>query len=177
MYSSARAKSPSIQFSQSQITQYAVHLESGHPVGSSTTCNKTQVSKITKRSEIYIKTAKPKKGAAHAKKAVWKKSWNQRWRPRSGCGGLIMAKFLITITQINLWIGDTNLPELLLLKILPLSDPPLIHNFFMLLFLHGPHLFFTVWLFLCILDVTSNICTVIGFIFSNPVSLDPSMQI
>ena len=53
--------------------------------------------------------------------------------------------------------GITNLPELLLLKILPLSD----HyshfwatifdftTFFMLPFLHGPHLFFTVWLFLC----------------------------
>ena len=36
------------------------------------------------------------------KKAAWKKLWNQRWRPRSGCGGLIMAKFLITTIQANL---------------------------------------------------------------------------
>jgi len=60
-----------------------------------------------------------------------------------------MAKFLITITQVNLWIGDTNLPELLLLKILPLSDCDNhflaatfdFTTFFILLFFHGPHLF------------------------------------
>ena len=98
---------------------------------------------------------KQKLGAAHAKKAAWKKLWNQRWQPRSGCGGLIMAKFLITITQVNLWIGNTNLPELLLLKILPLSDH---HSHFwaatfdfttsfMLPFLHGPHLFYSLTVF------------------------------
>jgi len=35
------------------------------------------------------------------KKAAWKKLWNQRWLPRSGCGGLIMAKIIITF-QANL---------------------------------------------------------------------------
>jgi len=72
------------------------------------------------------------------------KLWNQRCWPRSGCGGLIMAKFLITIIQANLCRRFTNSPELLLLKILPISDH---HShfwaatfdfttFFMLLFLH-----------------------------------------
>ena len=46
----------------------------------------------------------------------------ERWQPRSGCGGLIMAKFLITTIQANLCRRFTNSSELLLLKILPLSD-------------------------------------------------------
>jgi len=74
-----------------------------------------------------------------------------------------MAKFLIKTIQANLCRQFTNSPELLLLKILPLSDH---HShfwavtfdfttFFMLLFLHGPHLF---------LDFTSltNLCFVAG---------------
>ena len=36
------------------------------------------------------------------KKTAWKKLWNQRWRPRSGCEGRIMAKFLIKTIQANL---------------------------------------------------------------------------
>ena len=32
------------------------------------------------------------------KKAAWKKLWN---RPRSGCDGLIMAKFLIATILVN----------------------------------------------------------------------------
>jgi len=56
---------------------------------------------------------------------------------------------------------NTNLPEMLLLKFLPLSDHRShfwattfdFTTFFMLPFLHGPHLFFTVWLFLCRLSL------------------------
>jgi len=35
------------------------------------------------------------------KKGSMKKLWNQRWRPRNGCGDLIMAKFLIATIQVN----------------------------------------------------------------------------
>ena len=35
------------------------------------------------------------------KKTAWKKLWNPRWQPRSGCNGRIMAKILIT-TMVNL---------------------------------------------------------------------------
>jgi len=55
------------------------------------------------------------------KKTAWKKLWNQRWQPKSGCGGLIMAKILITAIQANLCRRFTNFAELLLLKFLSLS--------------------------------------------------------
>jgi len=44
---------------------------------------------------IYTKTAKLLKRCGPCKKGSMKKVVNQRWWPRSGCGGLIMAKFLI----------------------------------------------------------------------------------
>ena len=78
-----------------------------------------------------------------------KKLWNQRWRPRSGCGSLIMTNFLITSIQANLCRRFTNSPELLLLKIIiyqtttaTSGPPPLISQLFSCcFFLHGPHLF------------------------------------
>ena len=57
---------------------------------------------ITKRIESTLKQPSCKKGAAHAKKTAWKKLWNPRWQPRSGCDGRIIAKFLITTIQVNL---------------------------------------------------------------------------
>ena len=78
---------------------------------------------LTKNSQT-VKKVRPMQ-----KRSACKKLWNQRWRPRSGCGGLIMAKILIATIQANfcslfqLGIGT----ELLLLKILPLSDH---HNHF-----------------------------------------------
>jgi len=66
--------------------------------------------------DLHKNSPTVKKGATRAKKAAWKKLWNQRWQPRSGRGGLIMAKFLITTIQANLCCRFTNSPELLLLK-------------------------------------------------------------
>jgi len=64
-----------------------------------------------------------------------------------------MAKILITTIQVNFGVDfqfdatPKNSPELLLLKNLPLSDTTFdFTTFLMLTFLHGPHLFFTVWL-------------------------------
>jgi len=53
-----------------------------------------------------------------------KKLLNQRWQPTSGCGGLIITKFLIGKFLLPPPTGNhhQNSPELLLLKILPLSD-------------------------------------------------------
>ena len=88
-----------------------------------------------------------------------KKLWNQRWRPRSGCDGRILAKFLIIAIQLNLVPiprgANTNLPELLLLKILPLSYHHSLFwattfdftTFFILPFLHRPHLFYSLAVF------------------------------
>ena len=75
-----------------------------------------------------------------------------------------MAKFLITTIQANLCRRFTNSPELLLLKILPLSDH---HSyfwaatfdfttFFMLLFFAWAAPFFTVWLFWCRLYIAGQ---------------------
>ena len=100
-----------------------------------------------------------------------KKLWNQRWRPRSGCGGRIMKKtFLITIIQANLCCWFTNSPELLLLKILPLSDH---HSHFWAaifdfttvsccFFLHGPHLFLQ---FGCFCVVPTSFCNLTNLCF------------
>ena len=49
---------------------------------------------------------------------------NQRWQPRNGCDGRLMAKILITTIQANLVQNprkrQQNSTELLLLKFLPL---------------------------------------------------------
>ena len=91
------------------------------------------------------------------KMKAWKKLWNPKWRPRSGCDSRIMAKFLITAIQANLCcllqtslgIG-TKFTWIIVIKnfaiILP-SQPLLDHhlgfyNFFhAVIFLHGLHLF------------------------------------
>jgi len=64
-----------------------------------------------------------KKGAAHAKiKAAWKKLWNQRWWLRWSDSG----KIFNSNNSSEFWCqfpvggGNTNLPESLLLKFLPL---------------------------------------------------------
>ena len=116
-------------------------------------CKKAKI-QVKLQKEVKSTQEKPncKKRCGPCKKAAWKKLWNQRWKLRSSCGGLIMAKFLITTIQANFGPvggGYTNSPELLLLKILPLSDH---HSHFWAatfdfttfsccFFLHGPHLF------------------------------------
>jgi len=116
---------------------------------------------IIKRNEIYKKKKNSqtvKKGVAHAKKSSMKKLQNQRWQPRSGCGGLIMAKFLITTFQVNFDAASSNwesAPKFMLLKVshyqtitATSGPPPLISQLFSCcFFLHGLHLFFTVSLF------------------------------
>jgi len=58
------------------------------------------------------------------RRPLWKKMWNPRWRPRNGCDGRLMAKFLIT-TRCQILVkrgeGNTNSSELSLLKIFPLA--------------------------------------------------------
>ena len=98
------------------------------------------------------------------KTTAWKKLWNQRWRPRSGCDGRIMAKFLMTTIQANLCcllqaslgIG-TKFTWSVVIKnfaiILP-SQPLLgchlwFHNFFHAVVFCMGRTFFTAWLFLC----------------------------
>ena len=71
------------------------------------------------------------------------KLWNPRWRPRSGCDGSIMAKFLIKKFSASRFAWIFVIKNFAI--ILP-SQPLLgchlrFHNLFMLFFLHGPHLF------------------------------------
>ena len=104
-----------------------------------------------------------KKSAAHAKKRAWKKLWNPKWWPRSGCDGRIMAIFLITTIQVNLvlipseaWRRQHKFAWIVVIKnfaiILP-SQPLLghhlgFHNFFHAVFLlHGSHLFYSLAVF------------------------------
>jgi len=42
------------------------------------------------------------KSGCGPKKAIVKKMWNPRWRPRNGCDGRLMAKYLIKTIQVNL---------------------------------------------------------------------------
>jgi len=44
------------------------------------------------------------------KRGSMKKVVNQRWGPRSGCGGLIIAKILIATIQVNFG-ADSQLEE------------------------------------------------------------------
>ena len=72
----------------------------------------------------------------------------QRWRPRNGCGGRLMVKILITTIQVNLVLnpsggGNTNSPELSLLKFLPLTY----HHSHFLAATFGFHIFFHPGLF------------------------------
>ena len=96
-----------------------------------------------------------KKGSM--KKVVQSKVVAQKWLWWSDNGkkfNNISGKFVLPPPTGN---RHQNSPEMLLLKFLPLPDH---HShfwattfdfkaFFMLPFLHGLHLFFTVWLFLC----------------------------
>jgi len=95
------------------------------------TAKHIQVIKLNykKRWNLHKNSQAVKKVWPMQKMTAWKKLWNQRWQPRSGCDGGIMSKFLITTIQVNLVPipivklggGNTNFPGLLLLKILPLS--------------------------------------------------------
>ena len=97
------------------------------------------------------------------KKTAWRKLWNQRWRPRSGCSGLINAKFLITITQVNLWIA-----WVIFIKNFAIIRPPQpllgchlwFHNFFHAAFFAWTATFFTVWLFWCRSSLPTQCCKV-----------------
>ena len=89
-------------------------------------------------------------------RSEWKELWNTgAWRPRSGCDGRIIAKVLII--KIRQICAPSNLPEFLLLKLLPLSYH---HShfwaatldfttFLCCLFFAWAAPFFTAWLFLC----------------------------
>ena len=71
------------------------------------------------------------------KKAAWKKLWNQRWWPRSGCG-LIMAKILIASIQVNLCSTGNQHQKFTWIKNFAIIRPPQpllgrhlwFHNFF-----------------------------------------------
>jgi len=114
-----------------------------------------------------------KKSAAHAKKRAWKKLWNPKWWPRSGCDGRIMAIFLITTIQVNLvlipseaWRRQHKFAWIVVIKkfawIVVIKKLPLSYHhshfwattldfttFFMLFFCCMGRTFFTAWLFLC----------------------------
>jgi len=51
--------------------------------------------------------------------------WNPEWWPRNGCDGRLKAKILITTISCRIVVksreGNTNSPELSLLKFLPLA--------------------------------------------------------
>jgi len=95
--------------------------------------------------QIYVdihKNSQAVKKCGPCKKTAWKKWWNQRWQPRSGCDGRIRAKFLITTIQCCL----LQAPELLLLKFfhfLPYASQPLLGCH--LGFRHFIHAFFFKW--------------------------------
>ena len=61
-----------------------------------------QVINYKKRWNLHKKQPNCLKRCSPCEKTAWKKLWNQRWRPRSGCDGRIMAKFLIITIQVNL---------------------------------------------------------------------------
>ena len=97
----------------------------------------------------------------------WKKTGNQRWRPRNGCDNSSMAKILITTIQVNLCVLlqvslglGTKFTWIVVIKIFAielLSQPFLGRHLWFHVFFHpgilGPHPFFTACCF-CI-DITS----------------------
>ena len=126
-----------------------------------TTCNKTHSSyqiKLQKEVKSTQKQPNCKKRCSPCQKTAWKKLWNQRWQPRSGCDGRIMAKFLITTIQVNLvpissevWRRQHKIAWIVVIKnfaiILP-SQPLLgrhlwFCNFFMLSLLAWTALFYS----------------------------------
>jgi len=130
-----------------------------------TICDKTH-------SSYQVKLQKEICGQCKKRHIAWKKLWNQRWRPRSGCDGRIMAKFLITI-QVNLvpipsetWRRQHRFAWIVAIInfaiILP-SQPLLVcqlwfHNFFHAFFLHWSHLFFSLAVFGLIASNTIDTC-------------------
>jgi len=93
------------------------------------------------------------------KKRQHEKLGNQRWWPRSGCSGLIMVKFLVTTIEANLCcllqLGISTKIHLNFKKNCHYQTtkatsglPPLISQLFSCcLFLHGPHLFYSLAVF------------------------------
>jgi len=134
-----------MQFSQIQVTQYTVHLESGHPGGSSTTCNKTQVN-YKRKWNLHKNSQTVKKGAAHAKKAAWKrKVLAQKWLCWSDngkiCNNNNSGEF---VNRQHKFAWIVVIKNFAIIR----PPPPLLgrhlwfHNFFhAAFFLHGPHLF------------------------------------
>jgi len=122
---------------------------------------------LQKEVKSNLKQPSCKKNCVAPKRPLLKKMWNPRWRPRNGCDGRLMAKFLITTIQVNLVPNPSetrrrqhNSPELLLLKILPLAYH---HSHFLAATLDftsfstmaflGLHTFFYCW---AVLDYTSK---------------------
>jgi len=122
------------------------------------------------------------------KKAIVKKMGNQRWQPRNGCDGRLMAKFLITTIQVNFVPNPSEAWRrqhwIVIIKNFAISLPsqPFLgrHLGFHIFFHNGlfgaTHIFFYSWIRLLWLehtDITLNgtMCIIICNVFSHVQSI------